>query len=209
MKRLDSILPKWSSLGSLASAKLISSMYVWLIIVPLLAKLLSGIGDKVRLRIFDHEFTLNLSLPFSWELFYLSAVLFTLADLVFFFRAPRIVKDHVSAKGFRDAGKGWNQLRSYREDSEMTEARFTEIRAFLMGEKTDPDRRYHSMTVPENRYHELFWSVYEHANTERISSRTVCAALFVAGLASIAVVFCQNLLVVVELAFPCPLGAAP
>ena len=47
MDRLKQIGPKWSSLGNLASAKLVSSMYVWLIVVPLVAKLLSGIGDKV------------------------------------------------------------------------------------------------------------------------------------------------------------------
>nr|MBF4401390.1 hypothetical protein [Vibrio anguillarum] len=54
----------WSNLNKVHDVKLISSMYVWIFIVPVAAKVLSGTNELALVTIFDYTFELHLKLPF-------------------------------------------------------------------------------------------------------------------------------------------------
>jgi hypothetical protein len=192
------LVPSWSNMSAMASARIVYSTYIWLFIVPIAARALTGTGAVVSVPVGSESIPIHLALPFTWQLFYASAVLFTLGNLTFFFGAPRIVKDHANAKAFREAGKGWNQLRAYQRESGMSDERFLEIRDYLDGSKLDESRKYHAMKQPESRYYELFWSVYENSDSSRMILRSCCALLYGAGLVAIGLVFLENLLVVLE-----------
>jgi hypothetical protein len=194
-------------MSAMASARIVYSTYIWLFIVPIAAKALArlmGAETMVPVSIGSASVPLPLELPFTWQLFYASAILFTLGNLTFFFGAPRIVKDHSNAKAFREAGKGWNQLRVYQRESGMSDERFLEIRNYLDGSQIDESKKYHAMKQPESRYYELFWAVYEKSDGGRLTLRTCCALLYGAGLVAIGIVFLENLVAVLEVSSVLP-----
>ena len=59
----------WENLFKLGSLPVIRSMYIWIVLVPLVAKLLENIRGEATLVIFQHSFVVNFDLPFSWQLF--------------------------------------------------------------------------------------------------------------------------------------------
>ena len=177
----------WSQLKVLPKTRFISSMYIWLFVVPLIAKSLSKVSGIATLIVFGHVFSVNLGLPFTWQVFYFSALLFTLGNIIFLLRCPRIVKDHDNAAEFRAAGKGWNQLHMYRDDAEYPQDVF----------RADHQDVMNKMQDPEHRYFELFWKVYDHANSHRAPWLITCAGLYGFGLALITWVLIENLKAVV------------
>ena len=206
-RQLALLIP-WSALGRLASVRVVSSMYIWLFVVPLIAKALSGSSAYAQLTIFGHPFTMNLRLPFSWQIFYFSAIAFSLANLLFYFRCPRIVKDHTSAAEFRGMGKGWGQLLDYRDDARYPEQDFKKLHDLVKEKKClaeadrariDPRGRFYYMHDPANRYYALFNAVYEFADHQRKPWLVSCNALYLVGFCLIGYVFLQNFLAVVKL----------
>lgn len=64
----------WSTLKAIQNNKIVKSTYIWLFIVPLLAKILSKIDANLYLDIAGKVYEIDLALPFSWKLFFLSAL---------------------------------------------------------------------------------------------------------------------------------------
>jgi hypothetical protein len=182
-------LPKWSQLKVLPRVKVISSMYIWLFIVPLVAKAISSVSGIADLQLFGHKFSVNLSLPFTWQIFYWSALLFSLGNIVFHLRCPRIVKEHENAFEFIEAGKGESQLVSYKEEVHYPSEKFDKEEREASGSMQDLNRRYRSR----------FWFIYDYANDDRKLWRIACAGLYTLGLLLITYVFVENLLTVISL----------
>ena len=67
-------VPTWSSLNSLGKSKTLKSSYIWIVVVPLVAKLFSKIESTIDFTLFGAKISVNLSLPFSWQMFYFSAL---------------------------------------------------------------------------------------------------------------------------------------
>ncbi|ATG77627.1 hypothetical protein [Pseudoalteromonas sp. 1_2015MBL_MicDiv] len=107
------LVPDWKVLKKFADIKLVKFSYVWIIIVPVLAKLLVQIGDVLPIKIGEVTFNINLSLPFSWQMFFFSALSFSLAQFIFNLVCPEIVKDFENQREFENDGKTVIQLGSY------------------------------------------------------------------------------------------------
>ncbi|MBB1434574.1 hypothetical protein H5201_09660 [Pseudoalteromonas sp. SG43-6] len=105
--------PDWKVLKKFADIKLVKFSYVWIIIVPILAKLLIKVGDVLPIKIGDVTFNINLSLPFSWQMFFFAALFFSLAQFIFNLICPEIVKDFENQREFEKDGKTVIQLSSY------------------------------------------------------------------------------------------------
>ena len=58
----------WTQIQRIQEYKALKSMYFWLLVVPVLAKALNELEETVKITLFNAEFTLNLSLPFSWQI---------------------------------------------------------------------------------------------------------------------------------------------
>lgn len=76
LERAKKIEFNWSQLNQIKDVKIISSMYVWIFIVPILAKVLSLVSDIATVTVFNYTFEVNIGLPFSWRSFYFSALFF-------------------------------------------------------------------------------------------------------------------------------------
>lgn len=110
--RYIKIIPLWSSLRKLGNNRLLRSSYIWLLAVPFLANLLLKIGPEIKIPLWDSEIILNLSLPFSWQMFYFSAVAFAIASAIYSIGCPKIVSDYERYSEFKDEGKGQDQIKT-------------------------------------------------------------------------------------------------
>ncbi len=86
-------LPLWTSLRGVGESAVLRSSYFWLLAVPTLARLLVKVGPEVTLTIRGHPFKLDFELPFSWQMFYLASVFFSVAADCYYFGCPKIVKE--------------------------------------------------------------------------------------------------------------------
>src|SRR4051794_30489257 len=83
---------QWPALKALMSHKTVTSMYVWLAIVPFVASLLRDVESKPKLMIFGHQFNIRLDLPFSWECFFFAALFFTMGTALYTICCPTLIK---------------------------------------------------------------------------------------------------------------------
>lgn len=85
----------WIELQGFQSSTLVRQSYIWLVLLPVIARALENIGNRASLVILSHPFEIELSLPFSWVAFYLSAVFYAFGHFVYAIRAPLIVRENI------------------------------------------------------------------------------------------------------------------
>ena len=165
-------------------SRALATSYLWFVLVPVAAKVIHALPSSMTLG--GAVFRLDFGLPFTWTVFYFSAVFFALAGLVFGAFCPRVVKDHHHAQDFLAAGKSTDHLKEYIED--LPPLRLdSRRRTTMMIEPTDP----HSVA-------EAFWAAYRTAVVARPVARGVCLGLYVAGFVLLAFVAVENLVFVIS-----------
>jgi hypothetical protein len=103
---------KWSYSRSLAESKVVKSSYVWLFIVPIAARMMSSLDDVIDLTIFGGSIQIATTLPFSWQLLFMAACFFTVANIIYSLFCPEIFKEYRSYSEFRDDSKTLLQIHS-------------------------------------------------------------------------------------------------
>lgn len=184
---------KWSKLKKVQDLKLIRSMYIWLLIVPLFAKIFQHVNDVARLTIFEYQFQISFSLPFTWELFYFSAVSLVIGNVIYYFRCPGIINDHSNFYDFKESGKSLSQLDGYA----------TEI-----NNKIDESSRSVATLKTQNRseadkdlLQDEYWRVSDAADIFAKRSRFAVSAFYALGFILIAGVVIENSVWVLKLVF--------
>ena len=175
-------VPLWERLREIQKHPVVQSMYAWLFIVPILAKLLLAVGGPhFRVVVFGHEYTATLALPFSWRAFYFAAFAFVLGNIVFAIRCPAIIKDHWYFAHFRDQGKSVEQLHGYVRDLRwrMSKASFSSVDSFFQTYK--------------DRDEKAFWHVHESANSAATGSRAMCVGAYLVGFLALSWVMFDSL----------------
>ena len=82
----------WATLRAWGNSRLIKSAYLWLIIVPIVAKLMHPLAGTHTMTVGNVPFKFTVGLPFSWVLFYFMAIVFAVAQLLYSLGCPEIVK---------------------------------------------------------------------------------------------------------------------
>ena len=103
-------VPKWSSFKSLGSSRIIKSSYLWLFLVPAIAKSLETLEDTVTFTVFGASININMSLPFSWTMFYFSAIFFAAASILFNVFCPKGIKRYNNYEDWRSDGKSMTSM---------------------------------------------------------------------------------------------------
>jgi hypothetical protein len=187
---MNYLIPKWSSLAKIERIKIVQSMYLWLFIVPILAKTLAKLEDTANLNIFGYVFNIHLELPFSWKIFYFSALCFAIANLVFVLRCYSLIKDHSSFADFLNQGKSDRHLSSYAEEAGLKLIDF------------EYNRQYPEEFLLEGKHlKDPFWGLYERLDTARPSWKLLCSLFYLFGFILISIVFYQNFEVVLRMVF--------
>lgn len=164
---------KWSTLYGISQSTVLRTTWIWLIIVPLAAKLIAVLPDEIVLLGVPVNLK-DVSLPFSWKVFYFSTIAFTGATVIYALRCPRIIKRYPDFASFERSGQTLSHLADYGQ--------------FV----TDP------RPVKEGRaeLRDCFWQVHDREDVANLGSRIACFGLYAAGFAALTVVFVQNLIYV-------------
>jgi hypothetical protein len=179
----------WTQIKKIQDYKAVKSMYLWLLVVPFLAKLLSKVNDTLTVNIFNANITLTMGLPFSLQLFYFSAITIVVGDIFFQIKCPQILKDHPSYSHFREQELGELQLINYAD--ELDEYEFIE-------EILDKGREAGG-NASEAALKEAFLSLFNIAQDWNSKYRIICSVFYHIGLAFIGIVVVQNLYSVIKL----------
>lgn len=101
---------KWTSQRALANSKIVKASYIWLLLVPLLARTLNTLNETVNFTIFGAQISLSTSLPFSWQLLFLAACSFSIANILFSIFCPELIKSYENFSEFESHGKTRMQI---------------------------------------------------------------------------------------------------
>ncbi|OPL17254.1 MAG: hypothetical protein AVO38_05490 [delta proteobacterium ML8_D] len=147
-------------------------MGIWIVIVPVSAKILSN----------DWISEWNLSLPFTWYLFFFSALSFSVGNILFLFRCPLIVKENDSLEDFNREGKVRKHLELYASNI-----------SFDLQSTS-------SQVAPDSpiALRDAFWPIYFEAINQRKISRLICSCFYFIGTALAIYVIGENVVWVVK-----------
>lgn len=101
---------KWSSINSLSQSKLVQSAGIWFVIVPIIAKLVEGFDGEIPISLGERVYTLQLVLPFNWQLIFFSAFFFMIANVIYQANCREIVKRYKCFAEFKNDGNSRLQL---------------------------------------------------------------------------------------------------
>ena len=100
----------WSSLQILGQNRVVRSSYFWFIFVPIIARLLINMKDNVNITFWGDTWTINLTLPFSWQMFFYSSLFISAATLLFQLSCPTFIINFRNYADFENQGKVLHDL---------------------------------------------------------------------------------------------------
>ena len=198
----------WERLRKIGQTKFVNSMYIWIFIVPLVAKSFEFLNkDILRFKIFGEDVAFNTGLPFSWQVFYFSALFFAIANIIIRLRCPMIIKDHLTFQSFIGEGKTIKQLGVYSEDISFDWARLAEeidkkITALQVAKSVDNGGvadNYEKLSTEDPVHY--FSPIFDQANYMYKHSRYACTISFTIGAVLFGWVILENTIVVIQFIF--------
>lgn len=182
----------WDDLNRFGKNRILQSSYVWLFVVPIAARALSVISDPLVLTGISEGFRIRMTLPFSWHLFYFSAVVVSIAGLIYMLMCPELIQRFNTFAEFRSEGRGIEYLKGYATKLKR-QARTEEegFNSFFRAQEVEA-------ADPEKELPELFWRIHEEENKKFPYWRFVCFSLYFTGLLLIGGVLVQNLVFVIR-----------
>lgn len=191
----------WKNLSFLGKNKFIKSFYIYLIIVPIAAKLLYFAKNKLNISILS----LDELLPFSWIMFFFAALFFTIANLLYSFFAPRIIFENDNFHDF--------QIKKFIEDHLKKYALNIEFKVYNRNEDDNSSNTTYEYVILKKRiivdawtkiatkkskskdevFSDIFYFLYEHANTYRIRMILIISSLYVLGITLFLIIFISQL----------------
>lgn len=196
----------WTNVRKFGVSKFVQSSFVWIAIVPLIAKVLSKMNSLLVIPIGDEKYVFVLELPFSWQLFFFSAISFSLATIIYFVWCPRIIKEHYNATHFLEEGKTLTQLREYAEEIDMDvsiQERKTSMMEYGL-RKAQTFQQWGGIPPSENQpiteYEKLindtktlFWTVFDEANKSKYMAMYISMLLYIIGSILFFIVILKNI----------------
>lgn len=101
----------WSSLRKLSASRVVQSANIWAIIVPVAANLMEHVENVVKVTLFDHEFALHLTLPFSWKVLFIASIAFLIANIIFALFCPTLIKETDTYRDFHEQARSGEELK--------------------------------------------------------------------------------------------------
>ena len=184
------MIPTWEALNRLGKSRVLQTSYVWLLVVPTAARVVSAIDSPIALTGIGEGLRFNLELPFSWKLFYFTAIAISIAGIIYTVVCPPLIRNFSTFQDFESEGRGLDYLKSYATRHKIIE--FT----------GNAHRAIHDPNIMNDAAKEwrgdVFWQIYEVENVKHPMWRFACVAFYAIGLTMSAVVLVQNFIYVVE-----------
>lgn len=198
MSLQDKLSFRWSTIKTIATQRFVKSMYIWIFLVPILAKAFEQIGSPIQLVVFSHQFDFVTKLPFSWTLFFYSAVLFVIGNCIFIYQCPLIIRDNHGYSDFRQQGKNIDHLISFAHELKKDPRDLVN----WLGENEDMYRgRYlkiEDKSDSDYKIRDVYWHLYAFADLVTPTARMIIQVLYITAIILMAYVFCQNIVTVIK-----------
>ncbi|MFK8068374.1 MAG: hypothetical protein AB8D52_09015 [Gammaproteobacteria bacterium] len=167
-------------------------MYIWLFIVPVAAKSLAKLDDLIEINIFGYGFVLDTNLPFSWKIFYVSAFLIVLANIVFIVHCPKIIKKF---NDYSDYDLGGNQIQQLLPYVQELNKDWFEIEQRV--EIRIEDEKEHLTILDGGTFNEvglkgLFWEIHILSEEHKPNARWMATVFYYLAFLLLVFVFSQN-----------------
>jgi hypothetical protein len=175
----------WRFLSAFGKSRLLNLSFVWLIVVPLLAKSLAAAKSA---SILDASLLNILELPFSWKMFYASAVLASVAAVIYWAFCPQIVREYGGFRDFEADGRGAAFLSTYLENHRLWRIVTSRNQALL------------ERVAPTPELADAFWEIYDHEQRSRLFRMVACFLLYASAILLVGYVLPENLLFVIRAA---------
>lgn len=102
----------------------------WFAIVPLFAKLTKYLPREIHIQLSEtNNYILNLTLPFTWELLWISSILFVIAYILYIIFVPVFVKRYFSLKQYKEYEHSPRWI--VWESQKLIKSRFVDIDKFV------------------------------------------------------------------------------
>lgn len=99
-KAVDSY--RWEEFRDFFQIHFLRYLVIWFSIVPVLGYILQELPDSISFKIQNQDITLNLGLPFHWQMLWASSLFFVIALTIYLFRCPRFIKKYHSYRHYRE-----------------------------------------------------------------------------------------------------------
>jgi hypothetical protein len=171
---LKKYIPLWSFLRSLRTNRLVSSTYIWLIIVPLAAKATSGLNESLSFETAGTMHSISLTLPFSLQVFFLSALMFVIGNILFVVFSPKFIKLYSDFGYFTQLGGRLDQLNVYKGDAMVDSENQTKDLQKLAGIQTAEEPKLELLK-------DLFWTLHANYDDKFIVKRLLVLLCYLLG----------------------------
>jgi len=205
----------WLSLSSFSKRKLVKSMVYWLFITPIAAKALSSI-NQVDLSAMGFDGAINIALPFSWTIFFFSALFFSIGNLIYSLKCPELIRDYSDFNDYASKQKSTHYLiESFKRDLEKW-SRFSPDDTFYeLILRYSPIPNLNENNVANTKWTKLADSLKEAKSNPMANIYSGCklvlkeasrswrvssAVCYLLGLALFAIVVVQNIVYVISTA---------
>lgn len=201
---------------SLGRSHIIQSSYFWLFFVPLAAKAMAAAPELIAVQVFGASFPIKVALPFSWKLFYVSAICFAIGSLLYQIGCPKGIKKYDNYVEYSEKGKDSSSLITaflalYRTTRWMWPLKVSDdqknyfIRHLTLF-KGDPStiKREEKTTqvalikagIPEENRKAAYYFVSDHYDSSRPILRLLATLFFAAGFILFGAVTVENIIYV-------------
>ncbi len=186
----------WSTLKAIQNNKIVKSTYIWLFIVPLLAKILSKIDANLYLDIAGKVYEIDLVLPFSWKLFFLSALCFVAGNILFVAFCPKLIKDYNHLGEFLATGKTEGNL-FYYMDEELKRKQHNHNENLVKHIKMKREYRIEGPEMDvrllrEDAASQMFWMTYEYYLKKNNLAKVLAGTFYLTGFFFFSIVLVTN-----------------
>jgi hypothetical protein len=108
---------KWTTVRSIGETKFAKSSYIYLVLVPIITKIVSTVKSPLNFVIFEEQISLNFDISISWYVFYTATILIAIGQSIYILFCPKIIKDYSNFGEFDATGMSNEYLYSTYEDN--------------------------------------------------------------------------------------------
>lgn len=94
----------WQELGRFFKVPAIRFFVSWFALVPVIANALSELPERVDIQLPSGAYSLTVTLPFSWQILWVSSMFYAFAFLLYIARCPTFIKTNPDFSAFSKKG---------------------------------------------------------------------------------------------------------
>lgn len=108
--RWNQQIKQWSALRRLGESAVVRSSRVWLLLVPIAAKMLQPVQGIHTVDILGSSFSVNLKLPFSWQMLFAASLCFACGTFIYDKYCPKLIRLYRTYSDFVESKSGRVEL---------------------------------------------------------------------------------------------------